>query len=109
MDTKSLDAANAYSAALKQIQSASGAAPVKEPMGAAEGGSAFADLVTDAISDTAKASANMEATSAKAIAGQADVVDVVTAVSNAELMVSTVVNVRDKVISAYQEVLKMPI
>ncbi|WP_081786497.1 flagellar hook-basal body complex protein FliE [Kordiimonas gwangyangensis] len=33
----------------------------------------------------------------------------VTAVSNAEMVVDTVISVRDKVISAYNDILKMPI
>lgn len=109
MDMKGLDAANAYASALKQLQGAGDAGATSKVAGAADGGSAFADLLTETVQDTRAATQGMEEVSAKAVAGQADMVDVVTAVSNAEMMVTTVVNVRDKVISAYQEVLKMPI
>lgn len=44
-----------------------------------------------------------------AAAGTADLTDVVTAVGQAELTLQTVVAVRDKVIQAYQEILRMPI
>jgi flagellar hook-basal body complex protein FliE len=37
------------------------------------------------------------------------VTDVVTAVTNAEVALDTVVAVRDRVISAYQEIMRMPI
>ena len=47
--------------------------------------------------------------SARAVAGQAEMVDVVTAVSNAEMVLETVTTVRDRVISAYQEIMRMPI
>lgn len=46
---------------------------------------------------------------ARAHSGAADLTDVVTAVGKAELTLQTVVAVRDKVIQAYQEVLRMPI
>ena len=41
--------------------------------------------------------------------GKANMTDVVTAVSSAELTVQTVTAVRDKVVAAYQEVLRMQI
>ena len=41
--------------------------------------------------------------------GKANVVDVVTAVSNTEIMVEGMVAVRDRVISAYEEIMRMPI
>ena len=44
-----------------------------------------------------------------AATGKANMTDVVMAVSNAELTVQTVTAVRDKVVAAYQEVLRMPI
>jgi len=43
------------------------------------------------------------------MAGQANVTEVVTALANAESTLNTVVTVRDRVISAYQEILRMPI
>jgi flagellar hook-basal body complex protein FliE len=43
------------------------------------------------------------------LAGKADIVDVVNAVNQAELTLDTVVAVRDKVVSAYQSILNMPI
>ncbi len=44
-----------------------------------------------------------------AAAGKADVTDVVTAMAEAEVTLQTVVAVRDKVVQAYQEILRMPI
>ena len=43
------------------------------------------------------------------VAGKADLTDVVTAVSEAETALNTVVAIRDRVISAYQDIIKMPI
>ena len=42
-------------------------------------------------------------------AGEAELIDVVTAVSAAEISLETVVAVRDEVVKAYQEILRMPI
>ena len=43
------------------------------------------------------------------LTGKADMVDVVTAMSQAELAMETMVTVRDKVIAAYEEIMRMPI
>jgi flagellar hook-basal body complex protein FliE len=50
-----------------------------------------------------------EKQSMAASVGKANMTDVVTAVSSAELTVQTVTAVRDKVVAAYQEVLRMQI
>ena len=47
--------------------------------------------------------------SVAAVEGKANVAEVVTAVANAELALQTVVAVRDQVVQAYQEILRMPI
>ena len=43
-----------------------------------------------------------------AAVGKADLNDVVQAVTNAEVTLQTVTAVRDKVLNAYQEILRMP-
>ena len=50
-----------------------------------------------------------EQMAATQVTGQADIVNVVNAVNAAELTLDTVVAVRDKVIAAYQTIMKMPI
>ncbi len=55
---------------------------------------------------TLKKSENL---TAKAAVGQADIADVVQAVTNAEMTLQTATTIRDKVISSYQEILRMPI
>ena len=69
----------------------------------------FAGLVQQAIREAGQ-SANVAESQALAVAaGQADIVDVVTAIAAAETQLQTVIAVRDQVISAYQEILRMPI
>jgi flagellar hook-basal body complex protein FliE len=72
-------------------------------------GGDFSGLVKEAINSSAAAIAKGEAVSVKAIAGKAELTDVVTAVTSAELTLQTVVAVRDRVIQAYQEIVRMPI
>ncbi len=73
------------------------------------GGTAFADLLRNAMTDTVQASRAAETAMAAQVQGRAQLVDVVTAVANAEASLETVMAVRDQVISAYQEVMRMPI
>ena len=94
------------SAARAYQQAARGAAG-----GGVEGGDNvdFGNLVQEAIRQ-AGASATQAENQALAVAGgQADIVDVVTAIAAAETQLQTVIAVRDQVISAYQEILRMPI
>lgn len=75
----------------------------------ASGGDDFGSLVQEAIRQ-AGASSHVAEQQALAVAGgQGDIVDVVTAIAAAETQLQTVIAVRDQVISAYQEILRMPI
>lgn len=106
MNIKQMDAANAYSQAAQNFQNLT---PSSGGDDVAKSGSVFADLISDQIGEVRQATSTAELTSAKSLTGQADLVDVVTSVSNAEMVVDTVVAVRDRVISAYNDILKMPI
>jgi flagellar hook-basal body complex protein FliE len=72
-------------------------------------GGGFGELVKDAIGGAVDAMKEGEATSMKALQGKADITEVVTAVSNAEVALQTVSAVRDRVVQAYQDLLRMPI
>jgi flagellar hook-basal body complex protein FliE len=72
-------------------------------------GSQFADLLGGMIGAVSGTGGVSEQAALKAAAGKADITDVVTAVNNAELALETVVAVRDKVIGAYQEIMRMPV
>ena len=98
-------AVNAYRQAAKTVSSGNSIMP----SGGGEDGGSFAGMVTDTLRDAVKTGRQAENLSMKQIAGEADLKDVVTAVANAEQTLETVVAVRDKVLSAYQEILKMPI
>ena len=69
----------------------------------------FSDLVNDAVSGAIDIGRKGEAMSAKAIAGQADLREVVTAVTNAEMTLHTALSIRDRMVQAYQDIISMPI
>ena len=72
-------------------------------------GPSFGQVLQDFGNQALDAGHQDEKQTLAATTGKANVSDVVMAVSNAELTVQTVTAVRDKVVSAYQEVLRMPI
>jgi flagellar hook-basal body complex protein FliE len=76
---------------------------------AAAAGETFGDLLKKAATDSVKTGAESEKQSLLATAGKANVTDVVTAVSAAEVTLQAVTAVRDKAVAAYQEILRMPI
>jgi flagellar hook-basal body complex protein FliE len=69
----------------------------------------FGDLVETAAKDSIDTLKEGEKMSANAVTGNATLTDVVEAVTAAELTLQTVVAVRDRMLSAYQEIMRMPI
>jgi flagellar hook-basal body complex protein FliE len=86
-------------------------APVAEaaPSTGESTGASFGSVLMDAARSAVQTGKVAELKSAEALAGKADIREVVSAVANAELTLDTVVAVRDKVINAYNEILRMPI
>jgi flagellar hook-basal body complex protein FliE len=72
-------------------------------------GPSFAEMVSSAIGDAVKTSRQAEAQMTAHAKGKADLLDVVTAVSSAETSLETVMAVRDQVIAAYQEIMRLQI
>jgi flagellar hook-basal body complex protein FliE len=103
-----LAAARAYASAQKSmgVDDAGLGAP-SGAQGPQHGG--FADMLKSAIGDAVSASKHAEHQMAAQVAGKTELVDVVTAISAAESSLETVMAVRDQVISAYQEIIRMPI
>jgi flagellar hook-basal body complex protein FliE len=103
-------AANAY-ASLARLTDPAGLAKggLASGAGAAAGGPSFGALLKDAVGSIEQASRTSDAQSTAMAAGKANIVDVVTAVSETEAAIDTLVAVRDKVIAAYEEIMKMPI
>jgi flagellar hook-basal body complex protein FliE len=92
----------AYQAASKMGAGAASSA-------AAPSGPGFGDFLTSAMKDAIGSMKGGEQAAAQQAAGKGDMVSVVNAVNQAELTLDTVVAVRDKVITAYQSIMQMPI
>jgi flagellar hook-basal body complex protein FliE len=99
-----LAVAKAYAATQSQGAAAGAAAGAE-----AAGGSSFAHVLQNVMGDAVNASKNAEAQMTAHTQGKAELVDVVTAISSAETSLETVMAVRDQVINAYQEIMRMPI
>lgn len=76
-----------------------------QPDAEAQAGGAF----TQAISSFAETVANGEAQARAAMTTGADPHSLVTALAQTELAVETAVTIRDRVVEAYQEILRMPV
>ncbi len=102
---------NAATAAYGQVQKLAGQAPKPQTdMLASNGqGNDFAKMLASQVQGVVDAGKVAETQSMQMVNGKADMVDVVTAMSQAELAMETMVTVRDRVISAYEEIMRMPI
>ena len=84
-------------------------APVRGAAPAGETASGFTDTLKTAVRDFADAQRGSERAVAAHAQGKASMVDVIAAVSRAEVSLQAVITVRDRVVQAYQEVLRSPI
>jgi flagellar hook-basal body complex protein FliE len=73
------------------------------------GGADFGTLLTNSLNAAIGTNETAENKALNAIAGQGDLTQVVTAVSRAELALQTTVAIRDRVLQAYQDIIKMSI
>ena len=109
-------AAKAYSNASKMLGTAKpaggdeaatiglGPSAVKDPSKLS-----FSDLVEGSIDRSIATTYKSEEVGIKTMLNKADLHEMVAAVTQAELTLQSVVAVRDRVINAYQDILKMPI
>jgi flagellar hook-basal body complex protein FliE len=104
MSDLGISAAKAY---LSTAQALSNSTSLKPMEGL--GGPGFGDILNSAVGSIQKAGQGAETAITNAAIGRADIVDVVTAVAAAEATLETVVAVRDEVIKAYQDIMRMPI
>jgi flagellar hook-basal body complex protein FliE len=130
MSIGALDAASAYGRAMRassplsgtgqpaSTSATSGAGGIGAGLGVgggigglsgATGGTSFGGMVESMVSETAGSLRNAETQSVKQIGGKGDLIDVATAIGAAETVLDTVVAVRDRVVSAYSEIMRMQI
>lgn len=69
----------------------------------------FSDVLSGFMTDAVDSVKKSEQLAAQGAVGKADLQEVILAVSEAEIMMQTVTAIRDKVIGAYQEVIRTAI
>ncbi len=73
------------------------------------GGIDFGELIKSGLNNAINTIKAADPAGAAAVAGKADLNDVVQAITKSELTLQTIVAIRDRLIGAYQEILRMPI
>ena len=104
-----LAAASAYASVARIASDSSSLALVRQPGAETDGQGSFASVLKEAIGSVAEMGRKSDAQTRAAAGGKANIVDVVTAVSETEVAIDAVVAVRDRVIAAYEDIMKMPI
>ena len=99
MDIKATLASQLYS----QVQAAARPAPAEHPVRTA--GEAFQTAAVDFMETLRQGEETVKA----GLAGRAEPQAVVEALAATELAVQTAISIRDKVVEAYQEILRMPV
>lgn len=69
----------------------------------------FSNLVGDALGNAVSSIKQGEIVSTKALVDEVSLDELAVTIANAEMTLRTVVAVRDRIISAYQDIIKMPI
>lgn len=96
---------NAYQMAARLTQQA--ATPDELP--SSKGGADFGQMVQEAVETVVDKGRTTDEKTIGLVEGRTDVVDVVTAIAETEIALETMVTVRNRVISAYEEIMRMPI
>lgn len=86
-----------------------GTDPKAKTQGKSGDGPAFGEFLKDSLEGAIDTQHKGERVTADAVAGNADMVDVLQAVTEAETTLNTVLAIRDRLVSAYQEVMRTPI
>jgi flagellar hook-basal body complex protein FliE len=102
-------AANAYASLARILDGGSGAAAKASSLGSSSSGPTFGEVLKDAIGSVMEGGRQADSQTSAMATGKSNVMDVVTAVAETDVKISTLVSVRDKVISAYEDIMKMAI
>ncbi|WP_188054527.1 flagellar hook-basal body complex protein FliE [Sphingosinithalassobacter sp. CS137] len=105
MSIGALDATAAYG----RVLGLGGGTSPGTKIGGGEAAGGFGSMVEEMVTGTAQQLRAAEHASAQQVAGQGDLIDVVTAIGAAEQALDTMVAVRDRVVSAYSEIMRMQI
>jgi flagellar hook-basal body complex protein FliE len=103
-----LTAASAY-ANVARIAADPSAALLRNAAAPAASETSFTSVLKEAMDAVKETGRKSDVQTQAVVAGKSNMVDVVTAVAETEVAIDAVVAVRDKVISAYEEIMRMPI
>lgn len=95
------NASNAYLNTVKQLQGGDGPS-----VASGADGVSFGDVLKQSIQSAIDTQHTSEKMSAAGIMGQANMTDVIQAVNSAELALNTVLAIRDKVVQAYEQIMR---
>jgi len=104
-----LAAASAYANIARLAADPSQALANAAGAGSASGEGSFASMLKDAVGAIVETGHKSDAQAQAMVNGKSNMVDVVTAVAETQVAVDAMVAVRDRVIQAYEEIMKMPI
>lgn len=102
------DATSAYMNTIKQLQGDAVSTPGKTN-DVASGMPSFGEILKQSGQSAIDAQHKSEQVAAASLLGNADMTDVLQAVNDAEMALNTVLAVRDRVVQAYQEIMRTPI
>ncbi len=100
---------NAFAAGAYAAIQNMGRTPASGIAGSGPGEGGFTQLLSSALDGVSEAGKRADGQAMAVAAGKANVVDVVTAVAESETALQTLVAVRDRVISAYEDIMRMQI
>lgn len=103
----SFNAATAAYSNAAQLVTDAAKGKVAQPTGG-EGGD-FAAMLAESVQGVVDSGNHSDQLKMDMLNGDASIVDVVTAVAETELAMQSMVSVRDRVISAYEQIMQMPI
>lgn len=100
-------ATSAYGQAQKLLDQSAG----MEKAGGAEAApkAGFSEMLAQNLQGVVETGQASDQATLNMVSGKADVVDVVTAIAETEIAIESMVAVRDRIIQAYEEIMRMPI
>ncbi|QEO16886.1 flagellar hook-basal body complex protein FliE [Acetobacter vaccinii] len=107
--TRSLDAVNAYGVTQKAMQTGTNGLGGDETAQASDVVTSFGTALNSALKGAIKTGKTAESMTATGLSGKGDLTAIATSVEEAKLTLQTVTTVRDRMVQAYQEVMKMSI
>jgi flagellar hook-basal body complex protein FliE len=75
----------------------------------ADGPNSFGSAITQALGQAVQTGHTADDQAVKALSGGGNLTDVVSALSHAEMTLQTATAIRDRVVQAYQDIMKMPL